>query len=270
MLKTRVKTAAVLVALAAVLLYFSDRPYVMEAAAAVLGVIAAYELYGVCGYERKCPLFALSAVLAAGFPFLPLGNYAPWLAVIFPAGVVCFGLESRDLSRFTLFGRYTPFAFSLIVTGFFRSFPAMRGGERGLLHFLLTVAVCVLTDTGAYFIGRALGKHRLAPKISPGKSVEGAAGGTVCAVVLSLLLCLAASAAGLASARYGRAAVFALLASLVGQAGDLAFSVLKRIAGVKDYGKLMPGHGGVLDRFDSMLFAVSGGVVFLWLWPVFS
>ena len=134
----------------------------------------------------------------------------------------------------------------------------------------MPLVICVATDTGAYFLGRALGKHKLAPHISPGKSVEGAIGGAVCAAVFALLLCAVASAAGLATVRYGRAVLFALAVSAVGQLGDLSLSVLKRIAGVKDYGTLMPGHGGVLDRFDSMLFAAPLAVLLSWLLPVFS
>ena len=267
MLKTRVKTAAVLIVLAAVLLYFSDHPVVMAAAAALLGIIAAWELYGICGHERKSLPFAVSALFAAIFPFIPLPNYAAVLIFALPLGALCFALEARDLTRFVLFKRWTPFLFSLIITLFFRSFPALRAGSFGLYTLLLTVAVCVFTDTGAYFIGRALGKHKLAPKISPGKSREGAVGGAAAACILCPLLCLAVPGA---EAAYVRALVFSLTASIVGQAGDLALSVLKRITGAKDYGRIMPGHGGVLDRFDSMLFAVSYAVIFMYFFPVFS
>ena len=245
MLKTRVKTAAVL-------------------------VIAAWELYGVCGYPRKSIPFVLSLGIAGALPFLPLPDYALALAVIFPLTVLLFALEARDLTRFALFGRGTAFVFSLAISLLFKAFPLLREGPNGLYRFLLPIAVCVVTDTAAYFVGRALGKHKLAPKISPGKSVEGAVGGTLGALVLTGAIAAIVAACGGPAPRWVALLLYALTASLLGQAGDLSLSVLKRITGVKDYGKLMPGHGGVLDRFDSMLFAVPYTLLFLRLFPVFA
>lgn len=268
MLKTRVKTAAVLTVVVLAVLYFSHIPYVMEAFTAELGVLGVWELYTVCGYPKKSVLFAVSAALAAVFPFIPIASYDVWLCVLLPVGAALFAIESRDLGRFTLFGRYTPFAFSIVIVAFFRAFPALRAREFGLYELILTIAFCVLTDTGAYFIGRAVGKHRLAPRVSPKKSVEGALGGMAVTAALSVPLCLAAAALCSARVSYVSAVLLAVTVSVVGQAGDLSFSVIKRIAGVKDYGRLMPGHGGVLDRFDSMLFAAPLALIWLRAWPV--
>ena len=104
-------------------------------------------------------------------------------------------------------------------------------------------------DIAAYFVGLAIGRHKLAPRISPGKSWEGAFGGLAGGAVAGLLV---ASWLGMGS---GQAAVWAAAITIVSQAGDLFESALKRRAGVKDSGRLLPGHGGVLDRFDGVLIA---------------
>lgn len=122
----------------------------------------------------------------------------------------------------------------------------------GLGWFLLAQIVAWLTDVGAYLVGSRWGRHRLAPKVSPGKSVEGAVGGLV-AAALAALACDYAFSLPLSPP-----VAFAVggLLSAIGQVGDLAESLLKRQTGVKDSGALIPGHGGILDRIDSLLFIV--------------
>jgi phosphatidate cytidylyltransferase len=116
------------------------------------------------------------------------------------------------------------------------------------------------SDSAAYFIGRAIGRHKLAPGISPGKTWEGGVAGVCGAVIISLLFTLATPLQLPLS--YGQAIILGVLISVFGQIGDLAESLLKRNTGVKDSGNLMPGHGGLLDRMDSIVFA--GVVVYLY------
>jgi phosphatidate cytidylyltransferase len=119
----------------------------------------------------------------------------------------------------------------------------------GLGWYLLAQIVTWLSDVGAYAYGRALGRHKLAPLVSPGKSVEGAIGGLVCGGIAAILCVLAFRLPiGLAWAALAGVALSAL-----GQVGDLAESLLKRQAGLKDSGTLIPGHGGIFDRLDSLL-----------------
>lgn len=135
-------------------------------------------------------------------------------------------------------------------------------GRGGLLGFWLTIW---LTDIGAYFGGRLFGRHKLIVRVSPGKTWEGAVTGTVLAVAgIWLLSPWLASLHGFPGG--WAAAAFALAVSVVGQIGDLVESVLKRHGGVKDSGRLLPGHGGVLDRFDSALFAAPvASLLLMWL-----
>ena len=110
------------------------------------------------------------------------------------------------------------------------------------------------TDTGAYLVGSALGKHKLIEKISPKKTIEGSIGGTLGAVVGFLLFGWAFSLALKVSFNIPYLVILSLTSSVLSQMGDLFASVIKREHGVKDFGNIMPGHGGVMDRFDSVVF----------------
>lgn len=270
LLKTRVKTAAVLTVVVLAALYFSYLPFVAEACAAVLAIAATYELFGACGSDRRSLAFCLCEVFAAVLPFLPLRRFPAELGIVFPFVIVLFAVQARDLTRFALPGNSSACVFSPIISILIRSYPALIRTECGLYHVLLVLAVCVLTDTGAYFIGSRFGRHKLAPSVSPGKSVEGAVGGMLLAALIPLPLCLIVSGADLARVDLTRVLLFCLPASILAQAGDLSLSVIKRVGKIKDYGKLLPGHGGVLDRIDSSLFAMSFGVLFFARLPVFT
>ncbi|WP_445488201.1 phosphatidate cytidylyltransferase [Niallia sp. 03133] len=121
-------------------------------------------------------------------------------------------------------------------------------GDTKLWLLFYSLFIIWATDSGAYFIGRAFGRRKLWPEISPNKTVEGAIGGIVCAVIVSVLF----SAFGYIE--WYIIAVITIILSAFGQIGDLVESALKRHYEVKDSGKLLPGHGGILDRFDSLLF----------------
>lgn len=118
------------------------------------------------------------------------------------------------------------------------------------------------SDTGAYFIGSKFGKHKLCPELSPKKSVEGAVGGVVTVAIMTVIYLLVCSKMLPSFAEFASAegiavfVVFSVIGAVLSQIGDLAASSIKRFTGIKDYGKIMPGHGGVLDRFDSVLFTL--------------
>ena len=140
-----------------------------------------------------------------------------------------------------------------IYTGWTLSlFLRLRAGDDGLEWVLLAVLATFATDTGAFLVGRAIGRTRMAPRISPGKTWEGAVGGWLAGVSatagLAVLLDLPITQA--------EAIALGALVGVVAQVGDLVESMLKRAAGVKDSGTLIPGHGGVLDRLDSVVFAI--------------
>ena len=132
----------------------------------------------------------------------------------------------------------------------------------GFPWMMFAVIVTWVSDTGAYFIGSRFGRHKLAPIISPNKSIEGALGGLAASVVVGA----AYSGLGFIAMHWVPAAVLGLGLSAAGQMGDLAESAVKREQAVKDSGSLLPGHGGILDRFDSLAFAVPVLYIFLHLY----
>ena len=127
----------------------------------------------------------------------------------------------------------------------------LRGNtESGISWIFFTLAMVALCDTGAYYAGTYLGKHKLCPSVSPGKTIEGFVGGMVFVLIAGLL----AKHWFLPSFEWGYTVLFLILISVVGPCGDLFESVLKRTGGIKDSGSIIPGHGGVLDRIDALLF----------------
>jgi len=127
----------------------------------------------------------------------------------------------------------------------------------GLYYLTFAITLCFVTDIAAYLIGRSLGRHKLIPKVSPNKTIEGSVAGVIFAVLIMLLGGILLERLEGLSVDYVRLGVYALCASVVGQFGDLAMSAVKRACGIKDFGNLFPGHGGILDRFDSHLFSIS-------------
>ncbi len=139
----------------------------------------------------------------------------------------------------------------LYVGALYPYFALLRAETHGIALLLMLLLVVMAGDSGAYFVGRAIGRIKLMPAVSPGKTVEGALAYVVCGVVAAWVV-KCPLRIGLSAAN---AAGFGALISVVAQAGDLAESAFKRLAGVKDSGWLFPGHGGLLDRADSLVFA---------------
>ncbi|MCZ7686747.1 MAG: phosphatidate cytidylyltransferase [Sandaracinaceae bacterium] len=122
--------------------------------------------------------------------------------------------------------------------------------DNGGTWVVLSMALAWGSDTGGYFAGRAFGRHKLYEKISPKKTVEGSIGGLAAVVAFALAM----RALWIPELPWAHAVVLALVAGAVGQAGDLCISVIKRSMGVKDSGHIIPGHGGLLDRIDALMF----------------
>lgn len=141
---------------------------------------------------------------------------------------------------------------------------------RGRYLIPVPFVVAFLSDAGAYFAGSAWGKHKLAPVVSPNKTIEGALGGLLCAMLGMLIYGLVLQLGFRMQVNYGAALLYGLAGSIVGVFGDLCFSVIKRMSGIKDFGTLIPGHGGFFDRFDSMVMVAPLMEALILLMPVVS
>ena len=257
-MKERITTAAILGIGAVIILLLSGVPLVMGLVTAALAVMGVFELLRTAGAKVSRVGVYISLGAAALIPLIPMGRYSEIMVFLFPAALALFfGLMAAFLQ-----GRELP-AVLVTVIGVVIAFFARGAVELrsvGLRYLIAALAVCVLTDCAAFFVGSSLGRHKLASRISPHKTVEGAAGGLVCAVGLVTLggwiFCRD-------SVDYSQLLVWALTASVIAQFGDLSLSTVKRMAGVKDFGTLLPGHGGILDRFDSCLFVLPYTVLFV-------
>lgn len=144
---------------------------------------------------------------------------------------------------------------ALILPLMFSSVLRIRNGENGALLVLMPWVTVWVCDSAAMFVGRAMGKHKLAPYVSPKKTVEGSLGGLIFAVLVCILYVVVLRQRFDVEMGLLPAILFGAIGSSMGQLGDLSLSVIKRGAGIKDYGKIFPGHGGVWDRFDSITFS---------------
>ena len=138
----------------------------------------------------------------------------------------------------------------------------IRQWPQGLAVLIFVILGCTINDVAAYFVGKAFGAHKLAPTISPGKTVEGGLGGMICSVILMSLFAFLYSRRAEVAIQYGQLILYLFLASVIGQFGDLAMSTIKRTVGIKDFRKILPGHGGILDRFDSFLYVAPFAVIY--------
>lgn len=256
-MKTRILTAAVLLAIFVPILWFSHL-IVYPIAMAILAGVAVFELLRCRGLHRDLPVSVGAIALAACLTLL--ARFAPGAKQHLGIVAVVFFLFTLYLFAVTVLRagalRYGDLMGAVggtfYLTVAFSSMVLLRDLPNGVLLFLLPFVGSWVTDTFAYFTGRLIGRHKLAPAISPKKTVEGSIGGIVFAVGAFAAFGVIAAARGVAP-RYPALLVCGLLVSVVSQIGDLALSAIKREQGIKDYGRLFPGHGGVLDRFDSVI-----------------
>ena len=252
-MKSRVLVAVV--GIPALLLVLLVLPQVVTAILiAAVSVIAVYELMHNTGLADQLYLMIAAAIMAIAVSFWSYGG-CPWPAAI--VGMILFWIALAAIliaSHGEIpFSQLSIAAFSgIIVPLLLSSVTRILMLSSGRYLVLLPLVICFSADSGAYFVGVAFGKHKMAPILSPKKSWEGAAGGVLSAVVLTVVYAMILDMAFGMTVRYAAAVVYGLLGSVVSILGDLLFSAIKRQTGIKDYSHILPGHGGMLDRFDSM------------------
>lgn len=232
--------------------------------------IAAYELLagtGMVQAPRLCVYSMASAFwcvmwygLGIGYPWLLLGILTFWIALFAEMMLSQMKLPFESIAICLAGGVVLPMLLGSIVRIHRMGF--------GRFFILIPFVLAFLSDTGAYFAGLKFGKHKLAPMISPKKTVEGVVGGVLGAMIGMLVYCAVLGIFFGFRVNYLYALIYGVLGSIAGVFGDLCFSVVKRQTGIKDYGNLIPGHGGILDRFDSMMVVGPLAEALLLLLPV--
>lgn len=259
----RLYTALVLIpSLYAIIRYLP--PMACTVLAFVIAALALTEFYRLCLGERASRLlmgigYGITGLWFAGYHLGGLGIDTLFLAVVLTLLiplVTTAGIQHRVAdSAVTVMG-------ILYIGGAMSYLIRLRGYPGGELMILFVLLATIASDTGAYYVGKTLGRHPLAPSISPKKTIEGLIGG----------LALTVAAVYVARAWFPvweltllDSLILGTILTLAGLAGDLTESAVKRSVGVKDSGGLLPGHGGMLDRIDSLLFTAPAFYYYLWL-----
>ena len=257
----RIITAAVALCVLVPVLYFSHT-HALTALIALCSAVGVYEMLKCIGALKKYFISIPSLIVSVALPVLSrlldrASFFEAALSVALVFVLYCLaasvfarksiGIDDASLSFMSVF--YIVIAFSAIVL--------LRDiAVSGKYVYLIVFIAAWVTDTFAYFCGMLFGrggKHKLIVDVSPKKTVEGAIGGVVFCILSLVLYGFIASKVWNAAPNYIALAISGLVLSVISQMGDLVMSLIKRKYGIKDYGKLFPGHGGVLDRFDSIL-----------------
>jgi len=231
--------------------------------AVVWGMLAALEFYRITAVSRVPVLAGFGTVWTVLFVISPHFNF-PFLIPALLAGAVVISLMALVFlpQKDDIFATWAWTIAGVLYVGWLGSYLVRLLLEAGINWFLLALLAIFACDSAAFFTGGALGRHRLAPRISPHKTWEGALAGLLASVVFCLLFTLPSPLA--VPLGGGQAVLLGLLVGTIGQLGDLVESLLKRNRGIKESGNLLPGHGGLLDRMDSVVF-VAVVVYYFWL-----
>jgi phosphatidate cytidylyltransferase len=265
-MKTRVISALVLLPIGIVVILLGGGLF--DLAIAFIFTLAVYEF----GQLMKTGKFAPNLFFAVAFVWvLLLDTVLPHLNLSRPAlallliAALTWQMRQREGSPTANWALTVAGGIYLGAAG--AHFILIRQLNNGQWWLLLALAGTWLADSGAYFVGRKFGAHKMTPSLSPKKSWEGLAGGVVFGVAFNALLAVGLSQALSIYLPWWAGAVLGLIGALIGVLGDLSISMIKREVGAKDSGHIIPGHGGVLDRLDSLLFTIVVSYYFI-VWVV--
>ncbi len=244
----------------------------------ICAAIAAFELLYRTGLVKhnRLVIYAMAMAVLTSFWSLSKSTHIAalgvmvYLVLLFAEMLISHGkLPFEKVALCLVAGLLMPYLLTAIVR-IRAMFDGIDPTDTRLGKFLIIIP-CILAftaDSAAYFVGKAFGKHKLAPVISPKKTVEGALGGIVATVILLELYALLLDFAFGFDVIYWYGIIYGVVGSVISIVGDLTFSVIKRQVGMKDYGNLIPGHGGILDRFDSMMLVAPVTEVLILMLPL--
>ena len=278
-MKVRLLTALGILVFGLPLLIFSEY-MVYTTALGLLAAIAAWEMLRAIGLHKKLCVLLPSCALAFVLPFfthqhffsandqktyiqiIALAIFAYLLYLAFVSVATKGSIGFRNIAACFMCVTYSTVAFT--------SLGLLRYMTNGVYIFELVFVGAWVCDSFAYFTGMLFGKHKLIPELSPKKTVEGAIGGTVFAVIAFLLYGFIIESVSSLEANYLALAICGLVLAVVAQIGDLFASLIKRESGIKDYSRILPGHGGIMDRFDSVLAITTVLLIISSIVPLFT
>lgn len=264
-MKTRI-VSGIIGAIVLFVVLFSGE-IIFNIAVGIISLIAIYELLKACGIQDKKPLFIAGLIADLAITLTMVLGFNPLYTICIFIGVLFILLmTNREKNMYedickTLFS-------TMYVSLFMGHLILIRALDKGVYLVWIVILCAFLTDIFAYFGGSLFGKTKLCPKLSPKKTVEGAISGVAGSLLGMLVYGYILKSAFGFSLDFIELAVVAVITSVVSQLGDLSASSIKRQYGIKDYGNIMPGHGGAMDRFDSIMFAAPFVYFILTVLPV--
>ena len=267
----RIMAAVIGIPLLLVILFVAS-PIMLPIAISALSAIAIHEILWSTGCVKHFRISTYSTILGALIPFWVYfggGATHAFLGVfLYMVLLFCEAIASRKSVTLEKMG--SAFFVSIMIPMCLSSFIRIMNLQHGRYYVLLPFVAAFTSDAFALFAGMLFGKHKLAPSLSPKKTIEGAVGGLVGAVACVLIYAVVVRVVWHLVPNYPVFILYGVLGSVISQLGDLSFSYIKREYGIKDYGNLLPGHGGILDRFDSVIFCGPLTEIMLMLFPFFT
>ncbi len=263
----RLWTSFIILAIFLTLFLVSGISPLFEIFVAILICVCVFEALTCAGCATKKKLLIPSLLYGAAVPLSVLARdflypeRSPYYGVIILSFIYLVSLFVILMANFekTKFSEATVAMFvTFVITCFLSNIIFIRQIETHGLFYMILCIVCSAwcTDIFAYLVGILLGKHRPFPNISPKKSIEGCIGGSVCSVGMYFLFCYVYQNMTGVEIDWMIVLLYSICGTVIAQIGDLSFSYIKRSYGIKDFGKVLPGHGGFLDRLDSLIFIV--------------
>lgn len=257
-MKARLTSAAtIIIFFAAIVLFNGSFPVALNIAIALISVLSVYEIISALGLSKNYILLVPSILFAAVLPFI----YPHLLlhAVYFFYTVVMFGalIFYHQFVTFRELG--VIYSMTILIPTALETILEIRtlGGGHGMFYVIIAISSAWIADTGGFLGGSLFGRHKLCPNISPKKTVEGVIGGFVLNIAAMLLFGFLFSTVyyhNSVSVSYQSLLIIGIFSTVMSVLGDLSFSLIKRSCHIKDFSEMIPGHGGILDRFDSVIF----------------
>lgn len=256
----------------AAIMFNQTFPLLLNILVSIVCILALSELFFAMGIQKNFVITIPSFILAILLPILEQGfiwqfSWYIYTAVIFSIMLALYNkITFKDFAVVYSMTILLILSLSCIVD--IRNYGSAKYGS---FYVITGLAAAWMSDTGAYFIGSFFGKHKLCPKISPKKTIEGALGGIIISGLSLVLVCLIFNSWVFSvpvKVNYISLIVMAVISSILSIIGDLSFSLIKRGCHIKDFGNVIPGHGGILDRFDSVIFVVPFIYFYIQVFPI--